>query len=38
MALLIAQNTFAQIPSIKVLDTNFSKGTLNHKQTVTFSD
>lgn len=38
MTLLIVQNTFAQTPSIKVLDTNFSKGTLNHKQTVTLKD
>ena len=38
MALFIAQNTFSQTPSIKVLDTNFSKGTLNHKQTITLRD
>lgn len=38
MTLLIVQNTFAQTPSIKVLDTNFSKGTLNHKQTVTLKE
>jgi acetolactate decarboxylase len=38
MAVLLMQNAFAQNPSIKVLDTDFSKGRLAHQQTVTLDD
>jgi acetolactate decarboxylase len=35
---LMMQNSFAQNPSIKVLDTDFSKGRLTNQQTVTLED
>jgi acetolactate decarboxylase len=38
MAVLLVQNIFAQNPSIKVLDTDFSKGRLAHLQTITLDD
>jgi acetolactate decarboxylase len=38
MAVLLMQNAFAQNPSIKVLDTDFSKGRLAHQQTITLDD
>ena len=38
LGLLLVQNTFAQNPSIKVLDTDFSKGRLGHYQTITLDD
>lgn len=36
--LLLCNATFAQNPSMEVLDTNFSKGSLNHTQTITLND
>lgn len=36
--LLLIQNLFAQNPSIKVLDTDFSKGRLQNVQTITLND
>jgi acetolactate decarboxylase len=38
LGLLLVQNVFAQNPSIKVLDTDFSKGRLIHQQTITLDD
>lgn len=38
LVVTFAQNTFAQNPSIKVLDTDFSKGRLTHQQTITLND
>jgi acetolactate decarboxylase len=38
MAVLLMQSLFAQNPSIKVLDTDFSKGRLTHQQTITLED
>lgn len=38
LVVTFAQNTFAQNPSIKVLDTDFSKGRLTHQQTITLDD
>ena len=37
-SLLLIQNSFAQNPSIKVLDTDFSKGRLQNVQTITLDD
>jgi formylmethanofuran dehydrogenase subunit E len=36
--LLVIQFASAQNPSMEVLDTNFSKGSLNNKQTITLND
>lgn len=36
--LLTIQFVIAQNPSMEVLDTNFSKGSLNYKQTITLND
>ena len=36
--LLLVQILFAQSPSLKVLDTDFSKGRLTHQQTITLDD
>lgn len=36
--LLAIQFVIAQNPSMEVLDTNFSKGSLNYKQTITLND
>lgn len=36
--LLLASSSFAQSPSIKVLDTDFSKGRLQNVQTITLDD
>lgn len=36
--LLSIQFSMAQNPSLEVLDTNFSKGSLNHKQTISLDD
>lgn len=38
MLLLAIQLASAQNPSMEVLDTNFSKGSLNYKQTITLND
>jgi len=38
MAVLLMQNAFAQNPAIKVLDTDFSKGRLILRQTITLDD
>jgi acetolactate decarboxylase len=38
LGLLLVQNIFAQKPSIKVIDTDFSKGRLTHQQTITLED
>ena len=38
MLLLAIQLASAQNPSMEVLDTNFSKGSLNNKQTITLND
>lgn len=38
MLLLAIQLVSAQNPSMEVLDTNFSKGSLNYKQTITLND
>ena len=38
MLLLIIQFASAQNPPMEVLDTNFSKGSLNNKQTITLND
>jgi formylmethanofuran dehydrogenase subunit E len=38
LLLLSIQFSMAQNPSIEVLDTNFSKGSLNHKQTISLDD
>ncbi|MFN7014322.1 MAG: formylmethanofuran dehydrogenase subunit E family protein [Bacteroidia bacterium] len=38
ISLLTMQNLFAQNPSIKVIDTDFSKGRLQNVQTITLND
>ena len=38
MAVLLMQNDFAQNPAIKVLDTDFSKGRLTHRQIINLDD
>jgi len=38
MAVLLMQNAFAQNPAIKVLDTDFSKGRLTHRQIINLDD
>ena len=38
VVLLIVHATLAQNPTIEVLDTNFSKGSLNHTQTIALND
>jgi acetolactate decarboxylase len=38
ISFLLMQNSFAQNPSIKVLDTDFSKGRLQNVQTITLND
>ena len=36
--LMLSENIFAQTPSVKVLDTDFSKGRLTYQQTITLDD